>query len=437
MLDQEKLTQERCMEQGAEPDSLRALMESPEQPREHFSVQSLESGHSSVQPPKPEGIQQEEILIGPSLLPLLEPDSVQLRGSGHSSLQSPEPEREQTTANVGPFLSPSLQPDSAQHQTEMMRSQGRDVTMTASTSRVPQQRHPRVQALGPVALEQWRRHFLNDHMPARRDCAQCVRAQAKSKPHRRIQHPDAYTLSMDLSGKLSPAKDVTVRQLTFVQPVKSRAVKHLMPALARVYARIRALGLPVYRLHSDRAREFSSNETQAWAAERNILATITSGSSFKANGRVENEVGVIKKSIHILISSGTCLLSQWHLAARHLGERRLHSQLNILGWPVGRLLKFGAKAYALRKTWQARYAPSRDSREEVIVLGPDVYASLTNTGYYVKSVTTGRCFYIRMTSSFLMLNKKLWKTKCFIFLNGNLMNLHDVIVKKLRYQPFR
>ena len=47
------------------------------------------------------------------------------------------------------------------------------------------------------------------------------------------------------------AQNVTVRQLTFVHPVKSRAIKHLLPALSRIHARIRALGLPLYRLHSD------------------------------------------------------------------------------------------------------------------------------------------------------------------------------------------
>ena len=356
------------------------------------------------------------------------------------------------------------------------------------------QRPSRVKALGPVALEQWRRHYLNDHLPARRDCAQCVRAQARSKPHRRVQHPDAFTLSIDLSGRLSPgddqqakgcrymligcytypvtrdgksllpvpgqpdqdvdhplpgldidmseddkgpgedgdvpeenifpeeeeaipegdepqpvkraksmnatwmrlvetATDVTVRQLTFVQPLKSRAVKHLLPALSRIYARLRSLGLPVYRLHSDRARELTSAETQAWALDRNILTTMTCGSSYKSNGRCEAEVGVIKKSIRILISSGSCTLTQWPLAARHLGERRLRGQLSILGWPVGRLVKFGAKAYALRKSWQSRYAPWREDREEVQVLGPDANSSLTNTGYYVRSVATGRHFF--------------------------------------------
>eukprot|EP00435_Cladocopium_sp_Y103_P034929 s2731_g9.t1 len=131
---------------------------------------------------------------------------------------------------------------------------------------------------------------------------------------------------------------------------------------------------------------------QAWVAERDVLTNMTSGSSFKANGRVEAEIGVVKKSIRTLISGGIRPLAQWPLAAR-LGERRLRSQLSILGWPVGRLIKFGAKAYALRKSWQARYAPWRDVREEVVVLGPDVHSSLTTTGYYVRSVQTGRYFF--------------------------------------------
>ena len=120
---------------------------------------------------------------------------------------------------------------------------------------------------------------------------------------------------------------------------------------------------------------------------------MTCGSSYKSNGRCEAEVGVIKKSIRILISSGSCTLTQWPLAARHLGERRLRGQLSILGWPVGRLVKFGAKAYALRKSWQSRYAPWREDLEEVQVLGPDANSSLTNTGYYVRSVATGRHFF--------------------------------------------
>ena len=61
--------------------------------------------------------------------------------------------------------------------------------------------------LGQVALDSWRQHYLNDHMPARRDCKDCVRSAARSKPHRKINHPEAYTLSIDLSGKMAIGQD--------------------------------------------------------------------------------------------------------------------------------------------------------------------------------------------------------------------------------------
>lgn len=414
------LDQERVAQQWAEPALLRPRSESPEQHQEHFSV------------------------------PQFEPDSVQSRNEPSSVRQQQGP------------------------------------------ASVQNQIKPTVQALGVVALEQWKKHFLNDHMPARRDCSHCVRAQGRSKPHRRVQHPESYTLSIDLSGKMSEgmdqnaqgvkymmvgcytmpiskdrrslipvpgqeheeqdqplpgvdediegiqmdeedhvppdddvlleegepmeegderhvrsaqsmcatwqrlvdeAQNVAVHQITFVEPLKSRAVKHVLPALARMYCRLRSLGLPLYRLHSDRAKEFCSEPVRTWALERDILITMTPGSSFKANGRVEGEMNTIKKSIRTLISAQLSTLQQWPLAARHIGERRLRAQLQLLGWPVGRMLRFGATAYALRKSWQARYVAWRDIREEVKILGPDMNSSLTNTGYYVESKTTGRRFY--------------------------------------------
>jgi hypothetical protein len=104
-------------------------------------------------------------------------------------------------------------------------------------------------------------------------------------------------------------------------------------------------------------------------------------------------MNMVKKSIRTLISAQLGTLTQWPLIARHIGERRLRSQLQLLGWPVGRLLKFGATAFALRKSWQARYAPWREVREEVTILGPDMNSSLTNTGYLVQSKDSGRRFF--------------------------------------------
>ena len=378
-----------------------------------------------------------------------------------------------------------------------------------------------VAAIGNVALQQWKQHYMQDHMPARRDCSHCVRSQGRSRAHRRVCHPESFTLSLDMSGRMTggkdqtpgtnkyflvgvytypvnkkgkplllrpdqdeeedhplpglddpelsgdpqeqqpgdgrppqqhgerdqqqagheaqheqgpPAgvaqdepdplqeesvpdlaedeevksaygmhdtwmrlinesKDVTVRNLTFAEPIADRNVHNVLPAIAKIYARLRSLGCPVYRMHSDRAREFLAKPVHQWCLDRGIVQTMTPGSAFKTNGRAENEVGMIKKGVRTSISAGACPLDRWPLAVRHVGERRLRNQLNQAGWPVGKLLRFGSKAYALKKSWQDRYAQWRDCREEVVVWGPAEGSSITTTTYYVKAIATERCFY--------------------------------------------
>ena len=80
----------------------------------------------------------------------------------------------------------------------------------------PERQSPRLKPLGATALQSWRAHYLNDHMPARRDCQHCVRSQARGKPHRRVVHPEAFTLAVDLSGKLSPGINQERKQCRYL-----------------------------------------------------------------------------------------------------------------------------------------------------------------------------------------------------------------------------
>lgn len=167
------------------------------------------------------------------------------------------------------------------------------------------------------------------------------------------------------------AQNVGVKNLTFTEVIPSRAVKDVLPALARIYARLRYLGLPLHRIHCDRACELTSAPVR----------------------RVENEVGAVKRAVRTLISAKLCPLESWPLALRHVGERRLRCQLQSIGWPAAPLLKFGTKAFALKKSWQDRCCPWRDGRGEVVVMGPDRCSSFTTTNYYVQSVAAGRFFF--------------------------------------------
>ena len=139
---------------------------------------------------------------------------------------------------------------------------------------------------------------------------------------------------------------MAVRNITFVEPVMDRSVQNVLPALARIYARLRSLGCPIYRAHSNRAREFVSKQAKHWFLDQGLVQTLAPGSAYKTNGRVESEMNNVKKGIRTIISANACPLERWPLAARHIGERSLRDQLHQAGWPVGRLLRFGSKAYA-------------------------------------------------------------------------------------------
>ena len=48
----------------------------------------------------------------------------------------------------------------------------------------------------------WTEHIGNGHVPFRRDCKQCQIASARDRPHRRVNHPQPYVLSLDLAGPM-------------------------------------------------------------------------------------------------------------------------------------------------------------------------------------------------------------------------------------------
>ena len=71
----------------------------------------------------------------------------------------------------------------------------------------------------------WDQHVQNGHVPFRRDCRVCQQQSAKSRPHRKIKHPLAGTLSLDTAGPypVAPndrdtAKCILVGTYTWLMP---------------------------------------------------------------------------------------------------------------------------------------------------------------------------------------------------------------------------
>ena len=176
---------------------------------------------------------------------------------------------------------------------------------------------------------------------------------------------------------------VKMTHLTMVTPLANRTVQEVIKAVMGIHARLRMLQIPIYRAHTDRAREWVSKEFRAWARARDYFQTFSAGDEPCGHARVEREIGIIKGRIRALMLSSGAPDHYWPLAALHCGEERLRQQLWDLGVPTPELLPFGARALAKRKTWFQRAQPWRYPMERVQVWGPASDMSMTSNGYYV------------------------------------------------------
>ena len=318
-------------------------------------------------------------------------------------------------------------------------------------------------------LDQWKRHLLNGHLPYSRECKACVVAASRSKAHRRIPHPDAYTLSIDTAGpfelaedqlgkgryllvgvylapvtkegqslipineeeelpgagenspelqvvedeenegvreewpglddeeawleKVEAESDFQVKQILVVEILENRGGPAVVEAVGRMAAKLDFLGLPVKRLHSDRAGEYQSRTFQKWCHDRGIMRTFNDGDNFKGNGRAENAIAQVKRGARTLLIAAGLNESFWCHAARHWAEGRLRRQLESMGWKRRELAPFGQVVWAKRKYYSDRQKYLSTTRTQARVLCPAVTMSMTTPGYLVQEIETGKLFH--------------------------------------------
>ena len=317
-----------------------------------------------------------------------------------------------------------------------------------------------------LTSEQWKQHVMNDHLPYSRECPTCLQGSGRSRPHKKVQRPDALTLSVDIcgpfrpghdrlkkakyfmvgvfsipvrkiEGKTSPlplcleevkgapveeekpeseevipvleegepetpevkpedvkdmeewvkleveAEDVDIQNYTMVETLESRQVAEVKNCLARMVARLKYLGLDVRRVHSDAAGEMRG--TKKWCQDRGLYRTFTCGSDWKANGRAEAEIGVIRRAVNTtLIRSSGDGEDYWPLMAKHVGERRGRQQLASLGFVTPQLLPWGQRVMITTKGWDDFQGHWRARKKPGVVRGPDPDMSLTSGGHLVE-----------------------------------------------------
>ena len=147
------------------------------------------------------------------------------------------------------------------------------------------------------------------------------------------------------------SKEIPVINVTLMEPIASRHQDELTKALSKLHARARSLGIPVYRLHSDRERSMTTKGIAKWCESRQIYQTFNAGDEPEANGRVEGEVHQFKRRLRLLLRDAGVDHAYWPCAARHGAEERLRSQLRKLGAKCKEMPPFAVLAQVKAKRW--------------------------------------------------------------------------------------
>ena len=291
--------------------------------------------------------------------------------------------------------------------------------------------------------DEWRLHLQRDHLPYRKDCRVCVE-RSTGKPHRKVSHPTAYSLSIDTAGPFrttgraghkyllvacyrfpklpgtkvddetkkfpgegesipkmangedwlgdgqdpledsgedkeegGPKEDVpnvgeklnekdveveALRELAalefssiyIIRPMESRKHAETLRAVQEAYIQLRSCGLPVHRLHADRAREYNTKFFEQWAASRDIDVSKTQGDDPPQNGTAERAVRFIKMRMRILLAQARELSglsedvvgSLWPYAAETASAQQ---EAEVWGQPSPSVARFGSKVFTRRK----------------------------------------------------------------------------------------
>ena len=177
-------------------------------------------------------------------------------------------------------------------------------------------------------------------------------------------------------------EEVEVRNYTLLEVLPNRHGPALVEALSRMVAKLRYLGMEVRRIHSDAAGELRA--TKKWCQNQGIYRTFTAGSDWMANGRAENEIGVVRRGVNVLMRLPGADEKEWPLMARHVAERRGRLQLEALGFSTPRLLPWNTKVAVSTKGWDEFQGHWRPRKRLGRVKGPDISMSMTSGGHFIQ-----------------------------------------------------
>ena len=147
----------------------------------------------------------------------------------------------------------------------------------------------------------------------------------------------------------------------------------MIAATSKLFARYRALQAPVFRIKTDRAKEFVSKRFREWTTARDLEHCFTAGDEPTGNTSLLDCPSVI--------------------GPQHSGmqrKKRHRGQLGAFGLDLPRLIPYGCKAMVRTKTWHRRWDAWKHPMIEATVMGPAEGMASSAGAYWV--MTDGHGF---------------------------------------------
>ena len=124
--------------------------------------------------------------------------------------------------------------------------------------------------------------------------------------------------------------DLDFQTLHFAVPLRTRTSGEVLKAVRHMYVLLRRDGLVLNRIHSDRAREFTSPPLREWAAARDIFVTTSESLTPQQNGRAESVVRCLKQRARTLLRAASLPRTLWPAAMTFASEYQRRAALGLL-----------------------------------------------------------------------------------------------------------
>ena len=145
-----------------------------------------------------------------------------------------------------------------------------------------------------------------------------------------------------------------VVRIPFVVPIYKKVPSCVTQAFAQIFLRLKVLGLPVHRAHTDRGSEWINKVFASYCDSRDIVHTTTAAELPQSNGLAEKYVGLIKRPTRVLLHASGVSKDLWPHAMRHSVHALQQQAFIALGVPTRPVLPFGSAVWVRERVWRSQ-----------------------------------------------------------------------------------